>query len=371
MDMLAFLHSYRAYEDTHGQSLSPALPSLRQLLPSSGWIDVSAKLTANYTAIVVAIAIASIPTSTLAMVDSGDTGEAVQQVQSTLLENGYQAGNVDGKFGPQTQAAVIQFQKNNQLAADGIVGPKTASAMGLADPNDTSNSYATNQATTLRVTTNRRPLNVRSGPGIEYSVVNSLAKGSVVQASNNRSGNWQQLANGGWVHQRWVTVSQQPTTTATAATATTANTTGNNNWRISTNGSPLNVRSRPSLNAPVINTVANGSVVAGEKQQNGWIALPSGGWISSQWTTATNTNPSNTMATASTNVPTGNTVRVNTNGNRLNVRSGPGVNYPVVNSLAPNTTTRTNGSHWRKLGSSGNWVQLADGNWVASQWIAR
>lgn len=37
----------------------------------------------------------------------------------------------DAVYGPKTKAAVIQFQKNNNLVADGIVGPRTWSMLGV------------------------------------------------------------------------------------------------------------------------------------------------------------------------------------------------------------------------------------------------
>ena len=53
------------------------------------------------------------------------TGPTVELLQSTLKELGYYNGAIDGVFGVQTQRAVINFQKNNNLTPDGIVGPKT------------------------------------------------------------------------------------------------------------------------------------------------------------------------------------------------------------------------------------------------------
>ncbi len=55
----------------------------------------------------------------------GSTGPNVKLIQSLLNRIGYNAGPVDGGFGPQTQQAVIAFQRNNGLVPDGIVGPAT------------------------------------------------------------------------------------------------------------------------------------------------------------------------------------------------------------------------------------------------------
>lgn len=55
----------------------------------------------------------------------GSTGPNVKLIQSLLNRIGYNAGPVDGVFGPQTRQAVIAFQRNNGLVPDGIVGPAT------------------------------------------------------------------------------------------------------------------------------------------------------------------------------------------------------------------------------------------------------
>lgn len=51
-------------------------------------------------------------------------GNDVLKLQEILRDKGYIIG-VDGIFGTGTKAAVMQFQKNNYLIADGIVGAKT------------------------------------------------------------------------------------------------------------------------------------------------------------------------------------------------------------------------------------------------------
>lgn len=55
----------------------------------------------------------------------GSEGSEVKKLQQKLKDLGYLSGSVDGKFGVATEAAVIAFQKNNNLTADGKAGVAT------------------------------------------------------------------------------------------------------------------------------------------------------------------------------------------------------------------------------------------------------
>ena len=65
------------------------------------------------------------PTTTLRI---GSTGNGVRWVQWQLNKYGYNL-SIDGSFGPATKSAVLAFQKSKRLTRDGIVGPKTISAL--------------------------------------------------------------------------------------------------------------------------------------------------------------------------------------------------------------------------------------------------
>lgn len=58
----------------------------------------------------------------------GDKGHDVLLLQKELISLGYRIAD-DGKFGPHTKEAVMEFQKNMLLVSDGIVGPKTWKAL--------------------------------------------------------------------------------------------------------------------------------------------------------------------------------------------------------------------------------------------------
>lgn len=54
---------------------------------------------------------------------------AVKGLQNALLARGFNAGDIDGVFGPTTEGAVREFQRARGLADDGIAGPNTWQAL--------------------------------------------------------------------------------------------------------------------------------------------------------------------------------------------------------------------------------------------------
>lgn len=62
---------------------------------------------------------------------------SIQRIQMELQERGFYTGEIDGSFGPATEAATKAFQSSVGLSVDGIVGKKT-----LAKLADRTGSYA-------------------------------------------------------------------------------------------------------------------------------------------------------------------------------------------------------------------------------------
>ena len=48
-----------------------------------------------------------------------------KEIQAALKAANFYTGNIDGKMGPRTKKAIVEFQKAKGLKADGKVGPKT------------------------------------------------------------------------------------------------------------------------------------------------------------------------------------------------------------------------------------------------------
>ncbi|MEI6328681.1 MAG: peptidoglycan-binding domain-containing protein [Pseudanabaena sp.] len=62
----------------------------------------------------------------------GSKGNAVTELQQLLQNKGFYTGKIDGDFGQGTLNAVLKFQKDNGLQADGIVGNSSWAALRAA-----------------------------------------------------------------------------------------------------------------------------------------------------------------------------------------------------------------------------------------------
>jgi hypothetical protein len=58
--------------------------------------------------------------------------ETVRNAQLALNSRGYDAGTVDGRWGPNTQSALRRFQADRGLAQTGLLDDETRTALGVA-----------------------------------------------------------------------------------------------------------------------------------------------------------------------------------------------------------------------------------------------
>ncbi|MGF1515985.1 MAG: peptidoglycan-binding protein [Elainellaceae cyanobacterium] len=270
MEIFAFTHAAAAYEDP---SPAPQMRSLTVKVPSSAWIGMAA----------LAVGLSIVGTAPSAMAARlGDVGPEVTAIQQALTDLGFAPGPVDGVYGPSTELAVRNFQVSvPRLVVDGIAGPATETVLGLRDGVDPGSigtdpgplvqqgdSGATVTAIqdtlkalgffpasiastgfygtvtvqairefqaenglvvdgvagpstqgllldgstnpspvdpqTVRVSTSGSPLNVRSGPGPQFGVIDALGNGTVVGVTGDVSGGWVELSGGGWVSSGFV-----------------------------------------------------------------------------------------------------------------------------------------------------------------------
>jgi peptidoglycan hydrolase-like protein with peptidoglycan-binding domain len=55
----------------------------------------------------------------------------IRQVQQALQQNGFKSGRADGRWGPETENAVKQFQQSKQIEASGQLDQQTVADLGL------------------------------------------------------------------------------------------------------------------------------------------------------------------------------------------------------------------------------------------------
>lgn len=73
---------------------------------------------------ILAISLSAIP----ALAQSSAT---IRDAQQSLKDKGFDPGAVDGVNGPATRAAVKKYQAQQNISADGVLGPKTLDALGV------------------------------------------------------------------------------------------------------------------------------------------------------------------------------------------------------------------------------------------------
>ncbi|MEA4901951.1 C40 family peptidase [Desulfitobacterium sp.] len=66
------------------------------------------------------------------LLKTGNSGSSVQALQTDLKTLGFFSGSIDGIYGVKTKEAVIAFQQNNHLQADGICGSATLKSISRA-----------------------------------------------------------------------------------------------------------------------------------------------------------------------------------------------------------------------------------------------
>ena len=109
------LSAVKSFQSAHGLSADGVVgPNTKAALDGSGSSVPSP----------IALSSSSCPTDIM----SGESDGCVTELQTLLNAHGASIG-VDGQFGPGTLAAVKAFQTRHGLAADGIVGPMTKSAL--------------------------------------------------------------------------------------------------------------------------------------------------------------------------------------------------------------------------------------------------
>ncbi|MDF2207633.1 MULTISPECIES: peptidoglycan-binding domain-containing protein [Oscillatoriales] len=127
MDTIAYNHLVSSYESPQQLNLSDNLILFRGV----NWSKVSTTCLMPIIGAAISLSILGATSAAQASIYYGSSGNHVVQLQNALANHGYFRARSTGYFGSMTKHSVKAFQRDYGLAVDGIVGPATASALGL------------------------------------------------------------------------------------------------------------------------------------------------------------------------------------------------------------------------------------------------
>lgn len=202
---------------------------------------------------------------------------------------------------------------------------------------------------TMYVTANSG-LNVRSGPGTNYKIVDGLSKGTKVTVYEESNG-WSRIGNNRWVSLQYLSDTKSGGTTPTPKPTEYKSWTG----RV-TAKSGLNIRKGPSTVYPIVGGYTYNTKITIIGDMGGWYKTNKG-YVSAQYVSKTSGGSSSSSSSFSSSTSKYVLGRYKTVVNSvLNVRSGPGTNYRVVR-------TYKNGTVFDTYQISGKWAKTPSG-WV-------
>jgi len=178
-----------------------------------------------------------------------------------------------------------------------------------------------------KATVNVADLNVRTGNGSSYPIVEKLPINEEVNVYD-RIGDWFRIGADRWIHSDYVNMKYS-----------------NKLATVDVDGTDLNVRSGPGSQYPKVGTLADGASVQVVTTQGSWVKLAGGDrWVHGKY------------------IKYQESKRGYVTTDRLVVRSGPGTNFDKLKRL-------TKGDIVSILDSDGVWLKVGDGEWTHSGYV--
>lgn len=183
-------------------------------------------------------------------------------------------------------------------------------------------------------------LNVRSGAGTQYGIVDCLKKGTKVTVYAE-CGDWARIGTNRWVHKDWIAISAPSTPAFKKFSGTVTPNIG------------LNVRSGPGTNYSIVGALSKGAKVEVVGQKGNWYQIGTDRWVHSDYIkrggAGANTGFKKFTVTVTPNIG-------------LNVRSGPGTRYKIVKAV-------TKGTKLTVIGKSSAWYKVGNNQYVHSKYV--
>lgn len=259
METFAYIQTAVAHEDPTPEAELRSLKELGLTLPSSAWmglagIVLSASILLSQTPSMAFPATVASPTGYLNIRSGPGTGYAAiggltngQRIEVISTSNGW-----------------YQLSSGGWVAGNYTTGGGGGGGGGTPGGGTPGGSFVTVTAPS--------GVNIRSGPGTGYAVIGGLAQGTSVRVINS-SGGWYQLSSGGWIAGNYTSGGGSGSGGGGVPGGTAV---------VSTNGSPLLVRSSPG--GTIVGSLTNGTRISlTGRTSAGYSQLTSGNWVSSSW----------------------------------------------------------------------------------------
>ncbi|NLW91147.1 MAG: SH3 domain-containing protein [Syntrophomonadaceae bacterium] len=205
-------------------------------------------------------------------------------------------------------------------------------------------------------TINDNGVNVRSGPGTNYSILKTLTKGTGVTILETK-GDWQQIQYGslkGWVTTRFISTGSQPTSSG--------------KYQLQVTATVVNLRSGPDTGYSKVGQVRKGDILTVVDIKGNWYRIKTASgldaYILSDYVKK--------YGEASPDAPVGNTV-VSASAPYVTVISGPANVRVSPDSSSTKLTILNQGAVCPNLGQQGDWckIRLSSGKtgYIASRLV--
>ncbi|MFB2878230.1 peptidoglycan-binding domain-containing protein [Floridanema aerugineum] len=128
MENLIYIHQASSYEENEDADFSANLEEVK-IFQRVNWRNFGKRAWIHLLSLVLTISTVGIATKAMAQMTQGSRGTEVAELQTKLQKLGYFNGSPTGHFGPLTKKAVIRFQQDEGITADGIVETTTLTAL--------------------------------------------------------------------------------------------------------------------------------------------------------------------------------------------------------------------------------------------------
>ncbi|MCD7858922.1 MAG: SH3 domain-containing protein [Firmicutes bacterium] len=316
---------------------------------------------------------ASNPTSILATVSSSITVTSGETTKTLYFAGWYTAAS----GGTQVTVLDSSISDGTTLYAHWTESGSDSSSSEVTTPAEPESTPAD-----VDVTVTGNDVNVRSGPGTSYSVLYRVSNGVSIHISATATASnglqWGKFTyNGttGWICLDYTSYGKTSSSDSSGDTGSTSEESESGVAGVVISSGVLNIRSGPGTGYTVVGTYSSGETVTILEQSGGW-GRTSLGWVSMTYirlgtdSSAETTTPETTAATEATEPeatepeetePYESWVGTVLISGTLNVRSGPGSKYTILDCLS-------NGTVVTILDESGNWGKI-DGGWISLLYV--